>query len=421
MKIGLSNINNKLDELFITAISVSVFLPIKFSSIIIILALSHTCYKGHLLTRLKQLRANKFAVIVLGFFVLQIISALTSTNLTEGLAVLERRLAFVLFPFLLVQNWPVESVKRICLSFVVVCNIALLYCVSFALISFYHIQNSSVFFYHNLSQAIQLNAIYFSIYCVFSLFVLLVYFNHIPGKYKYVVYAACTFLATGILLLSSKNLLFVLLVGAVAIIMKQSVNQYRKKLAIACLLLAVLAGFFIKPIRNRFMLEFNANMQVVNMQQFRYDTPFTGLTLRLVIWKNCIEILNEKKAWIQGVGIGDFQDLINEKYRAKGIYSGNKELGDTGYIGYGPHNQWVEMLLSTGIIGLLTFVLAIIILIKKVLNDKTILPLLFLFIFISVSFTECVLSTNKGIIYFMFFMFLFSMQNCKILEQPTEN
>ncbi len=421
MKMGLSYIKNKLDEFFITAIPVSVFFPIKFSSIIIILALSHTFYKGHLLTRLKQLWTNKFAVIILSFFILQVVSALMGNNLKEGLAVLERRLAFVLFPLLLAQYWSEESLKRICLSFVVACNTALLYCVSIALNNFYQTQNSNVFFYHDLSQAVQLNAIYLSIYCVFSLFILLVYFNQIAFKYKYLVYAACAFLVTGVLLLSSKNLLFVLLVGVLAVIVKQSVNQYKKKLAIAFLLFIVLAGYFIKPIKNRFILEVNANMQVVNMQQFRYDTPFTGLTLRLVIWKICIEILNEKKAWIQGVGIGDFQDLINEKYRAKGIYSGNKELGDTGYIGYGPHNQWVEIILSTGIIGLLAFVWAILTLIKSVLNSRAVLPLLFLLIFISVSFTECVLSTNKGIIYFMFFMLLFSMQNCKILEPPVKN
>lgn len=421
MKIGIGNIKNNMDELFIIAVSISVFLPIKYSSIIIIIALLHAIYKGHIFTRLKQLLANKFVLIVLGFYAVQVISALTSNNLTEGIAVLERRLAFVLFPFLLAQHWSAQSIKRICISFTLACNIALLYCIGIAINNFYHTKNSNVFFYHDLSMAIQLNAIYFSVYCVFSLFVLLVYFNQIPSKYKYWVYAACTFLVTGILLLSSKNLLFVLLIGALAIIVKQSANQYKKKLAIVFLLFIVLAGYFIKPIKNRFMLEVNANMQVVNMQQFRYDTPFTGLTLRLVIWKICIEILNEKKAWVQGVGIGDFQDLINEKYRKKGIYSGNKDIGDTGYIGYGPHNQWIEILLSTGLIGFLFFVGAIIILIKSSLNSKTILPLLFALMFISVSFTECVLSTNKGIIYFMFFMFLFSIQNCKIIAQPTKN
>lgn len=421
MKTGLQNIKSNADELFITAVAISVLFPIKFSSIVIILALLYTLYKGHIAARLKALWANKFAVLMVGLYVLQIISALTSNNVAEGLAVLERRLAFVLFPFLLAQYWPAQSVKHVCLAFAAACNIALLYCLGIAFSNYLHTQNSSVFFYHDLSQAIQLNAIYFSVYCVFSLFVLLVYLNQVPAKYKYLIYVACAFLGAGTLLLSSKNLLFVLLVGVVVIMLQQSVSRYRNKLLLACLLFTVMAGFLIKPVKNRFMLEVNANMQVVNMRQFRYDTPFTGLTLRLVIWKICIEILNEKHAWIQGVGVGDFQDLINEKYRAKGIYSGNKELGDTGYIGYGPHNQWMEMILSTGITGLLFFVGGIIILIKKALNSKNVLPLLFLFMFVSVSLTECILSTNKGIIYFMFFMFLFSMQHCKILEPPAKN
>jgi O-antigen ligase len=163
----------------------------------------------------------------------------------------------------------------------------------------------------------------------------------------------------------------------------------------------------VPSIKQRITTELQSNLNVVNQTHFTYDTPFTGTSLRLVFWKTSIELLNEKNAWLNGVHTGDFQDLLNIKYKEKGIYTGNPELKDTGYLGYGPHNQYIEILLSVGILGLLVFICLLTYYIRTawILNNYLAFQCILLFVFFF--FTESVLSVNKGIVIFTFFSLLF--------------
>ena len=160
-------------------------------------------------------------------------------------------------------------------------------------------------------------------------------------------------------------------------------------------------------------------MLVVKQGTFRYDTPFTGTSLRLVFWRFSNEIINENNGWVMGVHTGDFQDLLNEKYKRTGIYTGNPELKDTGYLGYGPHNQYIEVLLSLGFIGLTLFLILLILYVKKAWLTSNYPGLqcicLFLFFFI----TESVLSVNKGIVVFVFFTLLF--YNLNVQSKHSED
>ena len=160
-------------------------------------------------------------------------------------------------------------------------------------------------------------------------------------------------------------------------------------------------------------------MSVVKQGTFTYDTPFTGTSLRLVFWRFSNEIINENNGWLMGAHTGDFQDLLNEKYKRNGIYTGNPELKDTGYLGYGPHNQYIEVLLSLGITGLVVFIMMLIFYLKNAWVTNNYLGLqcicLFLFFFI----TESVLSVNKGIVVFVFFTLL--LNNLNVQSKHSED
>lgn len=418
MSVFSNKISKKnIDESLLIAVSTSVFLPIKISSVIIILAVINFLIDKNIVSKIRQLFTNKLSLWMIGFFALQIVSAFLSQNLHEGFSIVERRLTFLLFPILLIGQTSHVTLKKVCISFAIASQVALIFCLVVAFNGYIKSNDSSVFFYHNLSSIVGLNAIYFSVYCAFSLFVLLYYFYQFNQKQKYFSIASLVFLLMSLVLLSSKNLIFITIIGAILFLIKESKFAYKKWIILSSVLIFLASIALIKPVKDRFLVEINANTEVVSLTNYRYDTPFTGLTLRLVIWKICIEIINEKKAWIAGVGVGDFQDLINQKYIEKGIYAGNKQLGDTGYIGYGPHNQWMEMLLSTGIIGLVYFIFFIGLSINYFIKNKLILAFLFMLVFVSVSMTECVLSTNKGIIFFAFFMVLFN--NNKLVNEQN--
>ena len=111
-----------------------------------------------------------------------------------------------------------------------------------------------------------------------------------------------------------------------------------------------------------------------------------------------------------GVGTGDFQDLMNEKYKKTGVYTGNVALKDTGYLGYGPHNEYVEIVLSLGIIGLFLLLYTLFYYAKMALLANNYLALQLLVLFVLFFITESALSTQKGIVPFVFFSVLFVRQ-----------
>jgi O-antigen ligase len=209
------------------------------------------------------------------------------------------------------------------------------------------------FFYQKFSHILDMNAVYISSYSIIAIHILLYYYNELN---RYFAIVSIFLLVVFCLLLSSKMMLACLAFGIIFY------GFQKLKLINAFALVISVVGFIsliiltVPSIKQRITTELQSNLNVVNQTHFTYDTPFTGTSLRLVFWKTSIELLNEKNAWLNGVHTGDFQDLLNIKYKEKGIYTGNPELKDTGYLGYGPHNQYIEILLSVGILDLLVFI-----------------------------------------------------------------
>lgn len=406
MKYGLNNINReKITTCLFAAVGIGLFLPIKISSILIMVALAFSLTQPHFIARMRSMGSNRISLLFGLFYLLLIISAWNGENLHLASSNIERRLSFLIFPILFATSITPSQIKTIVLSFSYASVLSLVYCLIVAV--YYAGLNHQIdsFFYHNLSAALGINAIYLSMYFVFSIFVLMLSFDEHKGLVKKLTLIAIIFLSLGVLLLSSKNLLLVLLVGVVVILIQK---HKAIKVLIWLIPIFLLAISQVKPVKDRFITEINADLQVVQKDTFRYDTPFTGLTLRLVLWKCSFEILDEKNAWLWGVGIGDFQDLLNRKYIQKGIYTGNPALGETGYLGYNPHNMWVEIILALGIIGALVMAFLFVYSAYYFYTQHYFLGLLLLLIFTSLSFTECVLSSNKGIVFFSFFILLFS-------------
>jgi len=128
------------------------------------------------------------------------------------------------------------------------------------------------------------------------------------------------------------------------------------------------------------------------------------------------EILNEKKAWLGGVGVGDAQADLNEKYFSKKLYTGTPERGDTGFLGYNTHNEFLEALLQTGIMGLLLFVLICFTLIKMILQKKRAALTFITMLLLAYSFSESVLESQYSSIIFLFFPVFFWIDGNK--NQP---
>jgi hypothetical protein len=270
--------------------------------------------------------------------------------------------------------------------------------------------NPDIFFYHVLTSFIGMNAVYVSAYVVFSIHILLHFWKPADRSGYLGLYLVLAFLVISCFTLDSKMMLLVLAVSLLYRLfhLKQRNRIQATLLAVGMVLLIVAAVMIIPQTHDRFAKELSSKMAVVQSDQYTYDTPFTGTSLRLVIWKFCFKLMREKNTWITGVGAGDYQDMLNQQYRSSGMYTGNPLLHETGYIGYGPHSEYIEIMLALGIPAFLFFCYLLAAHWKYALasNHYLLTELLILFTFFCM--TESVLSTNKGIIFFLFFLSLLS-------------
>jgi O-antigen ligase len=119
---------------------------------------------------------------------------------------------------------------------------------------------------------------------------------------------------------------------------------------------------------------------------------------RMVRWLCAWELIRASP-WI-GYGTGTEVGLMKEKYAAHQLY-------DSYAHDLNAHNQYLSILLKTGILGEILFLGILAIGIRQAWRRKD--PLLgsFLVIIVCVSFSENILDVNKGIFFFSFFFSFF--------------
>lgn len=249
--------------------------------------------------------------------------------------------------------------------------------------------------YHALIISKGIGAIYYSWFLAIAIIYLLYRQDDIFLKrYRY----PFLFLFSVLLLMASSKLFIVL---TVPLTIWKLIAELKKPLirlvAIIFLSVLVLAGSI--PFLQRVQEIKPDDFEVVSQEQFEYDTPFNGVTLRLLQWRFGHEIVEEQNAWVLGTGPENSQKLLNEKYKEYNVYTGDPEWNSTGYLNYNFHNQYVETTVGTGFPGLL-LLLFIFIYIIFISRKMLIFPLP-VYIFTSLFFiTESVLERQVGIILF---------------------
>lgn len=382
----------------------SFILPVAWNNVLLAMVFIVNILTGSIQSFNSNIRKPVFILPVV-LFVIYILSVWNSDNTNEAWHYVERKLTLLLLPlsFAFVAKVEDEAIQKVFKSYVLSVVLAALYCLQRGYVLHHYTGSSEYYFYHNLSGFISVNAIYFSAYIAFAILLLWLNRNLWP-LHKLLFAAVLIFLLCMLYLLASKMVLMVLLLFFVA---QQFFNRWslKKLLAggvaiVALLLILLLSNQFVLK---RYLEEWNTDFSVVKQEKYFYNTPFSGSSLRLVLWKHSLHIIREQRALITGVGTGDFQHLLNERYRETGMFMGDKRRGDKGYEGYNPHNQYVEALLSTGWLGLACLLLWLAVLCRHFYHHRQ-YHFLLLIVFVSIlCLTECFLSANKGIVWFVFF------------------
>lgn len=394
---------------------------INVNSIVIILLVINWLYaliSGSIEIKVRQ---RWIAVFFIGFYILDVFSLFYSSDLPESLHNLEKKLAFLIIPLLLAFSFGLkkQQYEMIFFTFAGACLAGVAYCFVMAVYKFSFDNDPNHFFYHNLSHNIDIHAVYFSFYLCFSIFILIYFLSkywniyHLPIK---LIFAAVILVfLSSLFFFASKAILAAITLISNCILLWILIARKRFYAFFILLLINILLTFLFfqfKKTQDRFVHIMDYNIGYVFKDKLTYEenNALNGISLRILQVKYVFEILNEQKAWVWGVGIGNAQTLMDEKYKKSNLYVGAAFRGDKGYLGYNVHNQYFENLLRIGLIGAIYFLVYLIVSFRIAIKRKSFLHLILLIFFSLLCFSESMLEANKGIVFFTFFNSFFIFQ-----------
>ena len=364
---------------------------------------------------------NPLAISCGLFFLLQFASLLYTTDMEQGWKNIRLKSALVIIPLSLCGCDYINGVTRqkllkwYCLILFTAC----LFAIYHAFKNYAVAHNPAVFLYHSLVSIYSAHAVQFSILVFISLLHL---FESLTKKEivfnKYFDLFLIAFFLVFLFLLSSKLVIaFFLVYFLYAMIKSFLIKSISAKfIALSIVSLAAFSLFIFSTqnrISNRFKEMMQTDFHFIQRERFNQGDYFNGLQFRLLQWEFVPGVLNEQKAWLLGVSPGDAQNHLNQKYISKNMYIGTVERGDKGFIGYNTHDQFLESLLETGLIGSFVFLLICWSLVKITWERKkaglsfiTILLLIY-------SFSESVFETQYSIFIFLFFPLFFYLPKTK--------
>ena len=351
---------------------------------------------------------NGFILCCCIFYMLQAASLLYTNNFPESITHLRIKSALILVPFAICccSFLNALTVKNLIKFYIWIAFAVMLYCIAISLHRYFFLhQGSEVFFYHELVSPFKQNAVQVSILIFIGLIHLLENIRRNVHPNKVIHFLLIFYFIFCILLLSSK----LVIIFSAACIFYYFIISFRKKQR---KLLLTISSIFIcaaimmvllaqNPVSKRFNEIISGNISLVQQGKFSPAIYFNGLQFRLLQWRFVPEILSENNAWLAGVSIGDAQTLLDQKYISTNMYIGERK--DGGFLGYDTHNQFLQAILQTGILGLLAFI-AVCYSMSRLPFKAGGIELSFIVVLIIIySFTESCFESQYGLILFTFF------------------
>lgn len=206
-------------------------------------------------------------------------------------------------------------------------------------------------------------------------------------------------LSAFLILLSSKNLIFITIISIIiGLLVSKKINL--KRLAfIIILILGIFTILFYSPLKKRMDKEFTSNVkEVITSEKFNRVYPWTGSTIRLFQARIFYELLKENDIFFTGFGINASQEKIIQKQNQYNLY--------WGYNNYNFHNQYIQAFAELGFFGLILILLFLSVIFKGYLSSRELMSLFFFLVMMSVFMTESYLWRQRGLLHFLI---IFSM------------
>jgi O-antigen ligase len=360
-------------------------------------------------------RERRYLWFMFAFAILMVFSFLVSDNKAAGMQFLLRRLPLFVFP-LTIGLIPLSRKQRdsILLAGGVITSIGCLCSFGYAFYRYQQVNNSAWLYNDALTDLIRQQSIYTSVLVNISIYSFVHYLlNYRPTVWKKImIIIAIAFLLGISYLLASRNMMLLLYASIFLFAVFIIIN--RKKylaglglLATIAVAITVIFLFFPKTI-NRFkelaFTQFNYESQAKESHYAGELTPeqWNGANFRLAAWPCGWEVFKKKP--VIGVGLGDKKDELVKVYKAKKFQFAIS-------TGKNVHNNYLDILMSMGVIGLLVFLMGWAFLpLIRIIKNRDKVGFLILLTFLIAMITENYFDRSLGVVLFSFFVpFLLSV------------
>ena len=423
-----TKINTYLDKAIFFSlfyIIITIPLPYKFSNLgIVALALSWLLKKGFSQQKIRSFKSEKginwITVTFFLLFIWQLISLFYTKNLDTGFKNLESKLSFIVLPLIMAD---IRLNRKELIRFIKLYIYSIALC-STALISlsiFNYIKNGAFLIYHDFTEVLGFHAVFYS-YCLYLAVLLIYYLLRIRehSKVELILYALASILSFASLVISaSKNVLVVTIISILILsifsFIRGKVKMKHLVVAGSIIVICLITFSQSTSIKNRVneLTQLNGieNLEIIKsggVLSHEDRIKFNGTSLRIVFWHLGLKKLKDYNRYWIGLSSGDRKDVMNKEFYSNGL--------NPAYEDYNIHNQYLQILVELGIVGLLIYLALNFSLLREGLYEKNYILIAFLAAFTVFQMTESVLERNKGIVFFVFFLLFISKLKFKSNE-----
>lgn len=307
------------------------------------------------------LRSRPAVVMIIAFSLYHIISALLSHNKVEGLQAIQLRLPLLVIPMsagLIYITAPLK--KRILCLYAFLITLASLACLLYAVWQYSRTGNAGLLYNDSLTLAIGKQSSYVALMVNIAIgsYVYLLIDEPFIQRYRAWVITAIAWLIIFQFLLASRlEISFLVISALVFAISYYFIRPQRKIQGILLLgglaLVAILLVSFFPKTINRFkemqypQYEFGREAAESHYNGQLTPEQWNGINIRLAIWQCGWELAQQHL--VTGVAVGDKQDELMAVYKKKGFDFALRTEKNM-------HNNYLDLLVGMGIIGLILFV-----------------------------------------------------------------
>jgi len=351
----------------LSAFFVSLFLPEMpvINNAFIIAVVLHSCFFNTMGEKGRLLKARKEILLMIVFYLLHLISAFLSVNRDEAMVMLVRRLPLLIFPLCIGTLYIREELKdRILLSYCFFTTVAAVTCFIYSLYEYRMSGDAGYLFSDRLTTAIGRESVYIGMVVNLAIFtyVYLLQKQSFAIEYKGLVLLSIVFLLVFHYLLASHIAILTLYAGFLVFAAWFGIKKKRyMRGGILVVLLLAAAVLFLKFFPGRTVEAFKE----LSNTNYAYSNPgspgnapqqpdqWNGTNIRLAMWKCGWEMMEGH--WLTGVPLGDKQDRLVDVYRQRGFNYAVESRRNM-------HNTYLDVLVNLGVIGLIVFLLAYLVL-----------------------------------------------------------